>query len=194
MTGDRGFSIVESAVSIAVVSIVMTAVTSFFVINTRVGREQNDTDVAVNLAIGALSRVHSIRGSSLPYGRDVAASHLQWNSPAPGVAAYQADSVETWDPTAPAGSGSTALLPTDPITTTVGSLTYSQNFYVGQCWQSGATGACGPAAGPGDVPMFRVIVAITWADPAACPAALCSYVTATLVSSAAADPVFLLSG
>ena len=194
MTGDRGFTIVESAVSIALVGIVMTAATSFFVINTRVGREQNDTDIAVNLAIDALSRVRSIRGSSLPYGRDAAASHLQWNSPAPGVAAYQADSVETWDPAASAGSGSTALLPTDPVTTAVGGLTYSQNFYVGKCWQSDATGACGPAAGTGDVPMFRVIVAITWPDAAACPATICSYVTATLVSSAAADPVFLLSG
>lgn len=187
---DRGFTIIESAVSIALVAIVMTAVTSFYVVNSRVGRQQNNTDVAAAVAVAGLSRVRGIRGSSLTYGRDAAGSDAQWKSPVPGVAHYLDDTIQAWDATAAPGSGTTAPLPTGVQSTVVAGIGYDTRWYLGQCWQSLA-GGCDKTQGTGGFLMFRVVVAVTWPD-AACPAALCSYVTATLVS-ATNDPVFGLT-
>ena len=195
MTGrgpaEEGSTILETAVALAIVCLVMTSLTSFFVITTRVTRQQNNTEVGIQVATAAMSRVRSIKGSSLVYGRDATTSHQQWNSPVAGAASHLADTTEVWDTTAAAGSGALAPLPTTPQPVTAGGVTYQQSWYVGSCWQAAATGVCDTTKGSGDVPMQRVVVAVTWAS-ADCSAGICSYVRSTLISPAA-DPVFNLN-
>lgn len=188
MTGDRGFTIAETAVSLAIVSVVMTSLTSFFVATTRVTRQQNDAEVAAQVATAAMTRVRSVKGSSLLYGRDATTSHQQWLNPVAGVAAHLADSTEAWDATAATGGGPLAPLPTTPQPMTAGGLTFQQSWYVGSCWQA-ANGPCDTSNSLGDVPLLRVVVAVTWPG-AGCPAGTCSYVRSTLASPAG-DPVFI---
>jgi prepilin-type N-terminal cleavage/methylation domain-containing protein len=186
--GDAGFTMIEVVVAISLIGVVMTALTTQFVVNSRSVRLQNDRDAAIGIATAALSQVRSIRGTALTYGRDATTSHTQWNAPAPGVAPYLADTVEAWDDDAVSGTGGTAALPTTVQTSTVSGVGYSRYMYVGTCWQDAANGACDKVAATGDVPMIRVIVAVIWKEQG-CATAGCSYVTATLVSSAS-DPVF----
>jgi len=196
MTGgtreDAGSTIIETAVSLSVVSVVLASLTAFFVVSVRITRQQNNTEVAAQVATAAMTRVRGISGSSLVYGRDGTSSHQQWISPVAGAAAYLTDSTEIWDPKAAAGSGANAALPTTPEPITAGGVVYQQSWYVGSCWQDSAGGVCDTTQGTGDAPMTRVVVAVTWPDTA-CPAGTCSYVKATLISTAA-DPVFDTSG
>jgi hypothetical protein len=92
-----------------------------------------------------------------------------------------------WDTTATAGSGATAPLPTTFKTVVLNTVFYRQYWYVGRCYQPTGGGDC--TASTGTVAFFRVVVAVTWSDKN-CASWSCSYVTTTLVSSAATDPVF----
>jgi prepilin-type N-terminal cleavage/methylation domain-containing protein len=188
MTTEDGFTLVETSVSLTIVGIVMASLTSFFITTTRITRQQNETEVATQVAAAAMSRVRGIKGSSLAYGRDATTSHQQWATPMAGVAPYLADSTETWDPNAAAGNGPSAPLPTTPQPATAGGITYQQSWYLGSCWQA-ATGVCDTTNGTGDVPQLRVVVAVTWPG-ADCPGDTCAYVRSTLVSPAD-DPVFV---
>ena len=82
-----------------------------------------------------------------------------------------------------------APLPTVPDPLIVNNLSFDRNFYVGACWQPILGGVCGAVNQALSVPFFRVVVAVTWPDRH-CTADICSYVTSTLVSSAAGDPTF----
>jgi hypothetical protein len=63
-----------------------------------------------------------------------------------------------------------------------------QNYYLGKCWLTTSSGICNTVAGTGDLPMYRVVVAVTWNEQG-CPATGCAYVVSALASYAA-DPVF----
>jgi len=186
---DSGFVLLEAAIAMALIMVVMTAVTSFFVATMRVNREQQSAEVAAQVATSGMALVHSVRGPSLVYGRDAVSSNTQWNALTPTVTSYLTGSVEAWDPSAAAGSGATATLPTTPQDTTVGGQIYHMSFYIGSCWQPAAGGACGQASTGGAVPLYRIVVAVTWTE-AACANSLCTYADATLASSVATDPVF----
>ncbi|MBT8224462.1 MAG: Ig domain-containing protein, partial [Dactylosporangium sp.] len=185
---DRGASLVEVVVAIALIGTMMTALTAFFVTTATITARQGGTQVAGQLAQDAVDRVHAIHGSSVVTGRDRASSDSQWNSPVPGVAAYLAGMRQAWDPTAAFPSGASAPLPTTTRSVPVGDLTYNQYWYVGRCWQPPAGGDCGPVQVSGQVEFFRIVVAVTWRDRH-CAAGLCSYLTATLASDDG-DPVF----
>ena len=186
---DGGFVLLEAVIAIMLIMVVMTAVTSFFVVTVKVNREQQNAEVAAQIATSGMALVHSVRGPALTSGRDLASSTTQWNALTSTVATYLTGSVEAWDPNAAAGSGPTATLPTTPQDTTVRGLTYHMSWYIGSCWQPAAGGACGSTSTAGAVPLYRVVVAVTWTD-AACANALCTYADATLASSVATDPVF----
>lgn len=188
---EGGFTIVETSVALAIVGLVMASLTSFFVTTMRITRQQNDTEGAVQVSTAAMSRVRSIKGSSLVYGRDAASSHQQWNNPVAGVAPHLSGSVETWDDTAASGRGPLAALPTTPQPTTADLGDYQQSWYVGECWQNVTTGVCDTTKSKDDLHLLRVVVAVTWAD-VDCAAGVCSYVRSTLVSPAD-DPVFILN-
>jgi prepilin-type N-terminal cleavage/methylation domain-containing protein len=193
MTADHdeaGFTLLETVVSISVISIVIAALGSFFVTTTRALRHQAATQTAAEIATHAISTVRSMRGAAIVSGRDRASTDAQWDNPAPGAAAYLADSARVWDEQAAAGAGATAAVPTAYQTVTLNRMDYRQYWYIGQCWQPAAGGDCGSTAAP--VAMFRVVVAVTWPDHH-CDGGTCGYVTSTLISSASDDPVFKIN-
>jgi hypothetical protein len=190
---DQGFMLIEAAVAMAVILVVMGAITSYFLASTRVVREQQDAELAAQIATSGMTTVHSIRGPALIAGRDLTSSNAQWNTLPSAAAPYLAGSAEAWDPAATAGSGATAALPTTPLDTIVRGLTYHMSWYIGSCWQPAAGGACDQTISAGAVAMYRVVVTVIWAD-VACANGLCTYADAALVSSAPIDPIFNTGG
>ena len=186
---DGGFVILEAVVAIALIMVVMTAVTSFFVVTIKVNREQQNAQVAAQIATSGMALVHSVRGPAVISGRDAASSTTQWNALSSAVSSYLTGSVMASDTAAATGSGPTATLPTIPVDTTVGGLTYHMSWYIGSCRQPAAGGDCNQTSTAGAIPMYRVVVAVTWAETA-CANFLCTYADATLASSVATDPVF----
>ena len=184
-----GFVLLEAVVAIALIIVVMTALTSFFVVTIKVNREQQNAQVAAQIATSGMALVHSVRGPAVISGRDTVSSTTQWNALSSDVSSYLAGSVMASDPAAATGSGPTATLPTTAQDTTVDGLTYHMSWYIGSCWQPAAGGDCDQTSTVGAIPMYRVVVAVTWAE-AACVNSLCTYADATLASSVPTDPVF----
>jgi prepilin-type N-terminal cleavage/methylation domain-containing protein len=183
---DDGFTLVEVLIALAVVGIVMGAVTTFFSKTMSATNQQRGRQVATQLADDAAEQVRALTGSSLAVGR------TQGNAePAeivPGVAAYLTD-LQQWNDAA-----GTPVLPVVPVTVRVNGVSYVQHWYLGKCWRSkAADGNCTAVTGPGLVEYFRVVVAVTWPDKM-CTANTCSYVSATLVSNADSEPIFNLNG
>ena len=186
---DAGFTLVETIVSIALIGIVMTALTTFFATVVGAVNLQGATQVAIHLADDGTEQVRALKGSAVATGRDENSVDAQWASPVVGVAPYLADMAEAWDSGAAFPDGATAPLPTTSTPVTINGVLFGQNWYVGDCWQPLAGGDCDAVKVAGEVPFFRVVVAVTWSDKH-CPAAACSRITSTLVSSESAEPVF----
>lgn len=186
---DAGFTLVETIMSVFVIGVVMAALTSFFVTSMAVVGQQSGVQVATQVATSLTSKVRSMRGSALATGRDKTTSDAQWASPVTGVAPYLVDMTEAWDASAAAQAGLTAPLPTVVVPVLINNVAFQQSVYLGRCWQALAGGVCGATAATGPVPFFRVVVAVTWRERR-CPTGSCSYVTSTLVSSAATEPLF----
>ncbi len=184
---DEGFTLVEVLVAVAIIGIVMTSLTSFFVTSLSAITKQNITQSAISVADDGTERIRALNASAVLTGRDKTSSDTQWGSPVTGVAGYLADMNEAYDPTAAAGAGASAVLPTSPLSVTVGAVAFQQSFYVGRCYQPAAGGSCGAATDA--VPFLRVVVAVTWP---CVTAGTCAYVTSTLVSDAT-DPLFNLN-
>jgi len=188
-TSDAGITLLEVLVSIMLIGIVMTAMTTFFVTAVSATSRQGGEQAAVQLADDATERVRALKGSAVAMGRDKTSSDTQWASPVVGVAPYLADMQEAWDATATYPSGASAPLPTTAVSTTIDGVPFGQRWYVGKCWQPLGGGDCGATQTSGYVEYFRVVVAVTWSERH-CTGGTCSYVTSTLVSSAAAEPIF----
>jgi prepilin-type N-terminal cleavage/methylation domain-containing protein len=188
-SADAGFTMVEVIVAIAVIGIISTALTTFFVTTVSATSLQSHQQVAVQLAADGVERARAIKNSAVAGGRDKASSDSQWASPV--VDPYRADTDETWDPDTAVvfPAGASAPLPTTARVITINNVDYDQSWYLGTCWQPAAGGDCGKAAVPGSVRFYRVIVAVTWPDQR-CPSPACSYVLATLINTAAVDPEF----
>jgi prepilin-type N-terminal cleavage/methylation domain-containing protein len=186
---DAGFSLVETIVAIALIGIVMTSMSAFLVTSVSVTSQQSGRKGAIQIADDATELVRALKGSALLTGRDSASVDTQWalGTANPVISSYLSTMDKAWDTTASGGSGATAPLPTTEKSVTLNAVAYGQHWYVGRCWQPTAGGDC--VATAGDVGFFRVVVAVTWSEKH-CPASACSYVTTTLVSSAASDPVF----
>jgi prepilin-type N-terminal cleavage/methylation domain-containing protein len=173
---DAGFTLAEVVVSMAVIGIVMSALTTFFVTTTRVTNQQRGKQVAIQLAADAMERVRAIKGSELNQGR---ARCGDCPAPAPGVTL---GGMERWD----RPGSAPPLLPIDDFIQ-VNGIGYTRRWHLVKCWQSANNGNCGNAHR--DVEFFRVIVAVTWPD-SHCKGGTCSYTTATLLSTASAEPTF----
>jgi type II secretory pathway pseudopilin PulG len=185
---DRGSTIVESLVSIAVIGIIMAALTTFYVRITSALRHAAGVQTAAEIGADAISVVRSIRGSAIVHGRDKTSSDTMWADLVPGAEAYLTGTQEVWDTTATTGAGSTATVPTGYRTQTIKGVDYRKYWYIGRCWQSTTGGSCDTT--PGGAPMYRVVVAVRWPERD-CPGGACTYLTSTLVSSETTDPVFL---
>jgi prepilin-type N-terminal cleavage/methylation domain-containing protein len=188
---DGGFTLVEVIVSIVLITIVTTALSTFFLTTTSATSMQSTRQTAVQLAQDAIERARSLKGSAILTGRDKCGPTAACTAPdAAGVGPYLVD-IEEWDH----ANGTPAQLDTTGHTVTVNGLTYTQNWYVGKCWQAAGGGSCAKDSTTGPIMLLRVIAAVTWADKK-CPlntaktANVCSYVTSTLVSTTTDAPLF----
>jgi prepilin-type N-terminal cleavage/methylation domain-containing protein len=197
-TGDAGFTMVEMIVALVIIGIVMTALGSFFVTTVSATARQGTSQSAVQLADDGVEQARALQGVSVVNGRDCASSTTQWGSPVTGVAPYETDMTMACDSAAANGAGATASLPTTGKTTTVNGLTYTQNWYVGSCWQPIGGGACNtlatapnPVNDPKSVyaSFYRVVVAVTWSD-SVCKDSQCVFIAATLISNGQYEPLF----
>ena len=159
---DAGFTLLEVLVSISVVTVVLAAVTTFFVRGMAVTSQQRDRQVAIQLANAAMERARSIRGYDVVAGRACAAN----------------------------GTCNTSL-PGDPLaasTVRINTVEYQQAWDVRECWQQRGATDCGDDAN--DAPFYRVVVTVTWSG-ARCTPEQCTYRTGTLINAASGDPVFV---
>jgi prepilin-type N-terminal cleavage/methylation domain-containing protein len=199
---DDGFTLLETIVSIAMISIVTAGLTTFYTQSKASTSLQSQTQVANQLASTAMEQVSLLPGAALVSGRPASCVSSQWQAPAPGVSTYLAQMQQMADVslgslTCPTGT-ITGILPTVQTASSQVNgvdLSFTQNFYVGLCWQAAGaactkpTGTVPPAT---MLPMLRVVIAVTWAS-ARCPANLCSYVTDTLVTQNLTDLTFELT-
>jgi prepilin-type N-terminal cleavage/methylation domain-containing protein len=193
---DRGFTLVETMVALGIVGTVMASLSVFFVRSATVQHRQADTQVAAQLAAGSMDYVSQLPGDNVLLGRTQAAVQAEWSLLNP-IAGTYLDTTRTdpaWqDPTLPVSS-SVQGLPTAPetIQLTSDSVPYQRWWYVGSCWQAKTGGDCvvvSSALRSLYVPMYRVVVVITWASPA-CAANRCQYVAAMLTESTLDDPTW----
>ncbi|HEY0002332.1 MAG TPA: LamG-like jellyroll fold domain-containing protein [Actinoplanes sp.] len=188
---DSGFTLLETIVSIFVVSVVMTSLTMFFVRSVGLTAYQGNLQTATQLAATASSKVRSMNGALLTAGRDANSVQQQWTTGSGDVKAapYLSGMVPVWDTLAANGLGTSAPLPTTAQPVRVNGVTFEQNFYVGACWQLASGGACTTTQDSVRVPFFQVLISIVWSNKQ-CAGARCSYLTSTLVSSQAGEPLF----
>lgn len=197
---DAGFTLVETLVSIAVIGVVMTSLTSFFTHTMGLMNNQRGTQTAVHLAQGALENARAYKGAVVVAGRGRTSAEAQWSAAPAAVAPYQANMDVTWDSTLPdiSPAGSAAPLSTDAETIKINNVTYRRSSYVGMCYAQAIADldptnlTCtklGLRSPTGLVKFFQVVVAVTWTDRT-CRGGACSYVTSTLISSEAIEPVF----
>jgi prepilin-type N-terminal cleavage/methylation domain-containing protein len=190
---DDGFTLVETLVALGLIGVVMAALVLFFIQSTAANRKQADTQGAAQAAMTAMERVSLLTGRSVLQGRTDGAVAAQWAAPAPGVGVYldPAKTERAADESDPPGE---VQLPTTPEPVLVGGQPsrYRQSFYVGRCWQPPRAGECvvvPEAQRAGRIPMYRVVVAVTW-NSKACAQNRCSYVTAVLLGANVDDPTF----
>jgi prepilin-type N-terminal cleavage/methylation domain-containing protein len=192
--GDSGFTLLETMVSVFVVGVVMTSLTMFFVRSVALTSYRGELQSATELAATASSKVRSMNGAKLTTGRDQTSVQQQWTTASTDVkyakaAPYLSGMVAVWDTLAAFGTGAAAPLPTTPQAVRVNGVDFQQNLFVGACWQPAPGGSCTATQGAGGVPFFRVVVLIAWSSRL-CPSNGCSYVTSTMVSSQAGEPLF----
>jgi prepilin-type N-terminal cleavage/methylation domain-containing protein len=182
---EAGFTLIEVLISIALLSTVMTAFTTLFVSSVAITSGQRGKQMAIQLADDGIEKARSYDGALLATGRKTAAVSTQYK--APGVEKYM--SVDQVAPATDDTNGAVELLPTAPESLTVNGVAYQRYFYLGRCYQARTDTTCTSTSAAGKDPYFRVVVALTWPE-AQCAAALCSYVTSTLVSAQTSDPIY----
>lgn len=191
---DGGFTLVETMVALGIVGTVMASLSTFFVRAAVVQSRQADTQVAVQIAAGSMDYASQLPGDNLLLGRTQAAVQAEWQAPAASTYLDTTRTQPAWqDPSLPA-SAAVQGLPTAPetIQLATGSTPYKRWWYVGSCWQIKTGGDCtvvSTALQSLYVPMYRVVVVITWSSPA-CAAGLCQYVATMLTESDLDDPTW----
>ncbi|MEV4640931.1 type II secretion system protein [Actinoplanes sp. NPDC049548] len=184
---DEGFSLLETVVAIGLVGIVMASAIVFFVGSQVSLRRQADLQAAVQIAAGSMDYVSQLTGKNVLLGRTKSLVDEQVKDMVPGVEVYfdkdQHITKLAYENPADATSSDLKPLSTKGETVLVSSIAtpYERSYYVGRCWQKKNGGLCdAPDSPPSDaVPMYRVVVAVTWPSPQ-CPAGKCHYVAAML--------------
>ncbi|EXG81052.1 putative Ig domain-containing protein [Cryptosporangium arvum] len=184
---DDGFTLAELLVAMSVVTIVMTSLGTFFTATVTRTAAQGNVSTAVQLVSDGLERARAIRGASLVTGRDRTATLQQWSAADSVVSPLLATMQQAYDPNP---DGRAALLPATPVPVTIDGLGYTQSWYIGSCWQLRSGGDCTAVSSLGAAEFYRVVVEVTWPHRN-CAGNLCTRVGTTLVSSTAADPLFV---
>jgi prepilin-type N-terminal cleavage/methylation domain-containing protein len=191
---DRGFTLIEVMVALGIVGTVMASLAVFFVRSSTTQHHQADTQVAAQLAAGSMDYVSQLPGANVLLGRTQAAVQAEWQAPAAAVYLDPARTELAWQDPALSASSAVQGLPTTPetIQLTTDSTPYQRWWYVGSCWQAKTGGDC-TVVSTGlrslYVPMYRVVVAITWNAPD-CGTTKCQYVAAMLTETTLDDPTW----
>lgn len=200
VASEDGFVLLELVMAIAVITVVMTALSTFFVTTMSSTAQQRARQGAIHLADSAMELVHGLGEEGAVAGRSAAGVSEQW-----GTTLATTDPVKSWltsmgpaTDTSPSGS---PALPTTPVVQTLNGLKYYINYFVGWCLRPTADMAAATpckakadgtygwtAADTGYTQYVRAVVAITWADKT-CAASTCTYLTATLLNGGV-DPTF----
>ncbi|GAA3223957.1 putative Ig domain-containing protein [Dactylosporangium siamense] len=210
---DAGFSLVETLTSIAIIGVVMTALTTFFVSTTTTLNTQRGLQTAVRLAHDGVDLVKSLPGASIVAGRGGLDAARQLDElkagTIPGLKLPSlANLLATMKPAFDSNLGVLAAsvapaLPVVPELVTVNNAGFKRYWFVGSCNMplgndltavaADKLGVCSLLSLPGIlVPFYRVIVAVTWNNDRGCAntGGVCSYVTQTMVSAMGEDPIF----
>jgi prepilin-type N-terminal cleavage/methylation domain-containing protein len=194
---DAGLTLVEVMVSIAIIGTVMTSLSLYFSNTITATGYQSTRQSAVQLAGSAIEDARSLSATAVVSGRTQVASTTQWNAPVTGVAPYLTDMTMEYDTSG--DTGATVRFPTTGVTVALHSgsstgppINYTQNWYVGRCYQPKGGGSCVNAQAAGSVPLLRIVVAVTWTGHG-CASSSCHYVTSTMISPDA-DPTFPAAG
>jgi Tfp pilus assembly protein PilV len=201
-TGDEGYVLLESIISITLITVIMAALGVFFTTTIRSSSHLRRDQSAAQLADSAVEQVRSIDPTSVVSGRDSASVSTE-NGAAP--AAVTSNWLNTMtavsDPNAPAGAGqvrcpsasSCALLPTVAVSTTLNGQAYATNYYVGSCYRAQTSPGtdCTPTGSSGYIKYLRVVVSVSWPETS-CSNNLCLYVTSTFVDPSS-NPIFNLN-
>ncbi|MBW6436070.1 Ig domain-containing protein [Actinoplanes hulinensis] len=203
-SSDEGSSLLEVLVSLAVISIAMAGLGSFFITGNLAVAHSRDVRQAVQVAAGGLEEVRALEGSSLLSGRGPVKVKDQWDAALTGpsrkkLKPYLSSMKMASDPEikdSASTAGDEAPLSTATRTLTVGSATYERTIYVGKCevYYLRSDDCVNPddyTAPPNKAEIlryFRVVVLVTWPGKN-CADATCSHIASTLVSEAA-EPTF----
>jgi type II secretory pathway pseudopilin PulG len=189
---DGGFVLLESMIAITVVTIVMGALATFFVNGIGSSNQLRARAQAAQLADTAIESIRSLQPSDLVSGRDLASVQTQFSSASRTVKDWLDPMTAVYDSTVTSG-GSTANLPTVPVSQTPNKVTYQVSKYLGKCATvaSGSDGTCDKANLSTGIPYLRAVVAVTWTDRS-CPENTCTFLSATLINTAS-DVAFNLN-
>jgi prepilin-type N-terminal cleavage/methylation domain-containing protein len=193
-SADEGFTMAEVIVAIAVVSVVMLALSAFFVNSIRIDNESGDRQSAIQAADDAMEQVRALPVGAVLTGRDQVSSAQAWSAPIAAVANLLGadDQTMIFDKNAAPGAGATALLPTTYRTLVLNGLVFRQYWYIGESQRPSTGGACVAVSATALFTKFyRVIVGVTWPGRS-CLGGICSYVTSSLVAEPlkGGEPVF----
>jgi type II secretory pathway pseudopilin PulG len=201
---DEGTSLLEVLVSLAVVSIAMAGLGSFFVTGNHAVAGSRDQRQAVQAAAGGIEEVRALEGSSLLSGRGPVKVKAQWDAALAGPyrtrlkpylnSMQMASDPEIKDTNSTVGDE--APLSTATKTVTVGSATFDRTIYVGKCEVYflrnddcvNPANVTAPSNKAEILRYFRVVVLVAWPGKT-CTDGRCSYIASTLVSEAA-EPTF----
>ncbi|HUB68854.1 MAG TPA: prepilin-type N-terminal cleavage/methylation domain-containing protein [Acidimicrobiales bacterium] len=196
---DGGFTLIEVVIAISLLVIMLIPVADAYITSISASEDAHTREVASMLADTALDQARAIDatkngGSGLLKGRLSAAVSAEWASPAAGLSTTSgilADTTLAYDSDT---GDTTAVLPTSPVTESVGGQTFQVYYYVGTCtepsYNSGGSTSNTCTSSAGNYQMYRVIVDVTWNAPrGGCGSAGCYYITSTLISGTS-DPGF----
>ncbi|WP_433209588.1 putative Ig domain-containing protein [Dactylosporangium sp. CS-047395] len=193
---DEGFSLVETLTALAIMGVVMTALTTFFVSTTNTINKQRGLQMAIRLASDGIELVKSLPSTSLAIGRSKTDALKQLAGTPAGLDLTSMAPV--FDPklkNLTDVSSATPVLKFSEVVP-INDAVFTRRWILGSCAMNPTvlTGASCvlptllSIANP--LPYYRVIVAITWQNSRACAGGECSYVTDTLVAANTTDPVF----
>jgi type II secretory pathway pseudopilin PulG len=169
-------------VALGLLAIVMSAASMLFIRSLATDKQQQQRQVASQLADQGIQLVRAHDPKTILNGRTQAQIDAQWASPGP------VNLSQTTKPTA-VGSG-TAIIPTTPTAVTAGGTKFSVNTIIGICY-AGTTGVsdCKPTGTAGK--LYRVAVSVTWngSHGNGCVGGTCSVVADTLIDPSA-EPTF----
>lgn len=182
---DGGFVLLESIVSISILSIIMAALTVFTIAMTQQTAYGRQRQNAVRIAQTAMEQARSRTNTDLYLGRTASDTTSYWNAAPAAVKPWLTPMDQLSDPMA------TTSNPTLPWTagTTVDNTPYTATTYLGTCnvtrsSSSGAACTNAATAGSDSVAYVRTVVAVTWPG-SRCPGNVCAFTTATLMNSTA---------